>query len=157
MASAARLPSPSAILLWGYLAFVAVVLLWPTPVDRPIDGSLFTILRLLHHVGFKGVGYASVEFWANVAFFVPLGAAAQRVWQAKPRVSVWMACTLVSACGELAQGLFLPDRTSSLQDVVANAAGAALGVLLIRDVRRSPSRSHRIRPRTTTTPTQPRG
>jgi len=74
--------------------------------------------------------FAAADFLLNVALFVPLGflPALRRRW---PALAVWGALAGLSATIELTQ-LLLPGRYSSLADVVANAAGAGLGVLLAR-------------------------
>ena len=40
------------VLLALYLAALAFVAFWPTPVDRPVAGRLQTVLFALHHSGF---------------------------------------------------------------------------------------------------------
>jgi glycopeptide antibiotics resistance protein len=85
--------------------------------------------------------YATVESVANVLFFVPLGLlvvllAGARWWWAGLAAGV-----VVSAGIETGQALFLPARTATLDDVVANGVGALLGavagvLLLSRAARR---------------------
>ena len=79
--------------------------------------------------GLDSLSSTTVEMVANVLLFVPVAllfaAAAPRL----PGVVVWLICTAASAAVETAQ-LVLPDRQSSLRDVVLNSAGAAIGVLL---------------------------
>ena len=74
--------------------------------------------------------YGFIEFSANVVFFVPVGfllgvLLPYRLW--------WLAVVgggLLSVTVEIAQGLFLAGRVSSLGDVVANTTGAVIGCLV---------------------------
>lgn len=74
--------------------------------------------------------FAATDFLLNVALFVPLGfaPALRRRW---PALGLWLALAGLSGAIEAVQ-LLLPGRYSSLSDVVANAAGAGLGILLAR-------------------------
>lgn len=107
---------------------ICTVLLWPTRVDADVSPHLERVIRALQNRGFGLVTYARIEFVANVVMFVPLGfllAFASR----NPAFSLMFGVAL-SACGELAQSRFLPDRVASLRDVLANSTGTALGVSL---------------------------
>ncbi|MCC3302939.1 VanZ family protein [Arthrobacter sp. zg-Y895] len=126
----------AAVLATGILA----VVLWPTPVDRPLYGRLLGALHRLEELGLPGLSYASLEASANVVLFVPLGfmaaclMAPQRWWIAL------LLCTMLSGTGELAQELFLPERVGNARDVLLNCAGALAGIgmaaLLRRGLRR---------------------
>lgn len=115
-----------------YGAALAGILFWPTPVDRPISGLLERALGKLHGWGLpQAIGYAQVEWLANVALFVPFGVLAALLL---PRRSWWLAIPLAlfsSAALELAQ-LLLPERFASVADITANTLGAALGALAAR-------------------------
>jgi len=119
-----------------YVAFVLLVTLWPTTVDKGLDPYLEKVLQRLHGHGVPGfVDYNFVEFTANILFFVPLGflggiAFTRRLW--------WLAAVLgflLSCAVELAQATFLPGRVASINDVIANTTGAVLGALLAGLVR----------------------
>lgn len=117
-------------LLAAYGVGLALVLLWPTPVDRGASEAVQAVVRLAHWLGFEWVSYSTVEVSANVVLFVPLG---WLVAALLPRAFWWVGVLLgvgVSVTAEAAQLLFLPERFSSVVDVVANSAGALLGALL---------------------------
>ncbi|HWU60067.1 MAG TPA: VanZ family protein [Microbacteriaceae bacterium] len=112
-------------------AFVAVILaitFWPTPVDRPFDAQLMRILGTLHHAGVATwVDYSFVERLSNAIMFVPLGVLIALYFR---RQLWWLSVALpfvLSVCIELGQGLFLPERTASVSDVIANTFGALIG------------------------------
>lgn len=118
--------------LWAaalvYLAGVALVVLWPAPVDRPAAGIIAGTFLWLHVHGLPGwFGYAQFEWLANVAFFVPFGAFAVLLGF-RPWLGV-LAGVAASAAAETAQALFLPERTASLADVLANGTGTLAGVV----------------------------
>lgn len=119
-----------------YVLVVLLVTLWPTTVDRGLDPY---IQRLLEKLWSKGVptfvDYGFIEFTANIAFFVPVGFLLGLLF---PYRFWWLAVVgggLLSAAVETAQGLFLPGRVSSLQDVTANTTGAVIGCLVAVAVR----------------------
>ncbi|WP_186764332.1 VanZ family protein [Arthrobacter yangruifuii] len=111
-----------------FTAGVLTVLLWPTPVDRPLYVRLLRALHRLEELGLSGVSYASLEAAANVALFVPLGFLACRLLAPKRWWLALLACTMLSGAGELAQELYLPERVGNAEDVLLNGAGALAGV-----------------------------
>lgn len=123
----------AALLGVAYFASLAAILLWPSPVDRPIDGALMDTISWLAARGLPEwlISYQTVEFVANIALFVPFGAIlALRL----PRRRWWLAVVIaavVSAAVELAQGLLLSERVPAASDIAANTAGALLGCLVI--------------------------
>lgn len=124
------------VLILLYLAFVLLVTLWPTTVDKPIDPYLIKFLNALHQHGVPAfVNYNFVEFTANVLFFVPVGFFGGLLM---PYRLQWLAVLLggLLSCGiELSQKLFLPGRVSSLGDVLANTSGALVGCIVAALVR----------------------
>ncbi|WP_287934135.1 VanZ family protein [Arthrobacter sp.] len=113
----------------AYVIALVLILLWPTPVDRPIDGTLNTVLNWAHRHGLpNAIGYNQVEFTANIAMFMPLGCFAA-LWSRRPWAAVGAGC-FISCLVELSQTLFLPHRVGSLLDVLANTLGAALGAVV---------------------------
>lgn len=133
------------LVLGGYLLVLAVIVFWPSHVDRPIDGWLDDTLQSLHEHGIPGwVDYVFVESAANVLLFIPFGFLVALMLP--PRR--WWAAVIIgcaaSCCIELAQLLFLSGRTSTVADVAANTFGAAIGAvtawLATRTKRRTPSR-----------------
>ena len=119
-----------------YVAFVLLVTLWPTTVDKGLDPYLEKVLERLHSHGVPGfVNYNFVEFTANIAFFIPIGFLGGL---ALPRRFWWLAAVfgfLLSCSVELAQAAFLPGRVASVKDVLANTTGAVLGAVIAGLVR----------------------
>ncbi|WNY33549.1 VanZ family protein [Curtobacterium flaccumfaciens] len=112
------------------------------PVDASGGPWLTRALAAAHRHGLPDrIDYAVVESFANVVYFVPLGLlvvllAGARWWWAAIATGL-----VVSACIETGQALFLPARTATIDDVVANGVGALLGavagvLLLSRAARR---------------------
>jgi VanZ family protein len=119
------------VLLAAYLLGILIVTLTPTPVDRPHEGTLSRVIEEMHGRGLGGwVGYTQLEFAGNVLLFLPAGFLAALLL---PRRDWWLAAVLApafSALLECAQAVFLPDRVSSVRDVLANGAGGAAGAAL---------------------------
>jgi glycopeptide antibiotics resistance protein len=135
-----RPAAPRAVLLVAtaaYLAFIGWVTLGPQPYDPSAATVLDRVLALLQGAPVTSwITFDIVEFTANIALFVPLGVLLVLVLGSRSR---WLALALSVAltCGiELAQGAWLPTRVSDLRDVVANSAGAALGIVLLLADRR---------------------
>ncbi|MGR0159141.1 VanZ family protein [Paenarthrobacter nitroguajacolicus] len=121
------------IALAGYLAGLAMIGFWPTPVDKPIQGTLSAVLNYLHSLGVpEWIGYNFVEASANVLLFIPLGGLVAFVLPAKPWWHVAALSALVSVSMEGGQLLFITDRFFSLLDLVTNALGAVIGIAFAR-------------------------
>ena len=76
------------------------------------------------------------EFIANALMLMPLSALGSLVW---PRTGWrdWTAYAFVIAGGvELAQGLFLPERSATYADVAANTLGGLGGAVVVQVARR---------------------
>lgn len=113
----------------AYLVAVLLIGFWPIPVDRPLAGFLAQFISWLHHIGMpESIGYREIEFVANVLFFVPMGTITT-LWIKNPWRSIALA-TYASLIIEILQELLLPERLSSVSDIVANTFGAILGALL---------------------------
>jgi glycopeptide antibiotics resistance protein len=134
---------PSRIISWriaffAYFLVLAVIGFWPSPVDKPIAGTLTELLDFLHSRGIpEWFSYTFVEASANVFLFLPVGVLAALAFPARAwwlNVGVGL---LVSLCLELGQMVFLADRFPSWVDVLTNTAGTAIGVLTMATVRRS--------------------
>ena len=123
------------ITLLGDVAAVLLITQWPDPPDPGSLGWLQRALAWLHDNGLPGaVDLPVVEALANVVMFVPLGlllpvATRTRPWLAVP------AGAGFSALIELSQLAFLPHRVASIQDVVMNTLGAALGAAVLLAIR----------------------
>jgi glycopeptide antibiotics resistance protein len=113
------------------LILLAFIAFWPTPVDEPVQGPLSSALKFLHRHGIPAwFNYQLVEASANIVIFVPLGFVSSLAFPEKPWWRIGAFGLLISACMELGQLLFLHNRFSTPQDLVTNAAGGVLGVLL---------------------------
>jgi VanZ family protein len=114
-----------------YIGLLALIVLWPAPVDRPASGLLGDVLGTLHRHGVPPwINYGVVEAAANVLLFLPFGLLAGLLL---PRHRRWLAvaaAVLLSAGIELAQSGLLPERFGTVQDVLANTAGAVLGAVI---------------------------
>jgi hypothetical protein len=118
------------VLLIGYLAAAAVIVLSPVNPIRGVDLS-----RQLADLGLSWVTYTDLERAANVAFFLPIGLLLGLIvpWR---RWGIVVAILLLVPVGiELAQGAFLPGRIPSVSDVVTNWIGSAIGLALAALVR----------------------
>jgi glycopeptide antibiotics resistance protein len=130
--------------LAGFLAVLALVGFWPSPVDQPAQGEIAGFLSLTNSLGVPGwIGYGFVEASANVALFVPLGVLTALAY---PRKSWWQIGALgllVSGLMELGQSLFLHSRFPSSLDLATNTVGCLLGFLLASYVVRTRRTSSR--------------
>jgi VanZ family protein len=125
-----RTPGPVVRVLGAlYLAFIAGVVFWPTPVDRPASKTIAQVFVWLHRHGVPNwIGYSLFEWLANVAFFVPFGVLAVLVTR-RVLWAVALGCGISTAI-ELTQWLVLPERTGSVLDVLANTSGALVGAAI---------------------------
>jgi VanZ family protein len=129
------------VVLVVYAAALGFVLL--VPYDAvPSSGASWTA-ELAARLGAPAwaVEPSRWEFLANALILMPLSALGSLVW---PRTTWrdWTAYAFVITAGvELAQGLFLPERSATFVDVVANTLGGlggAVVVLVGRRLRRTP-------------------
>lgn len=117
-----------------YLLAVVRITQWPQLADESDLAWLVDLLAWAHRNGLPAaIGMPVVEASANVAMFVPFGVLVPLVLR-RPAWQAVVAGAVFSACLETSQALFFPDRVPSLQDVVMNTAGAALGALLLVQV-----------------------
>lgn len=113
-----------------FISGILTVLLWPTPVDRPLYGKLLRAVNRLQDMGLSGLTYEFLEAAANVALFIPLGFVAARILSPRRWWLAVLLCIVLSAAGELAQDLYLSERIGNARDVILNSAGALIGVVL---------------------------
>ena len=131
----------------AYLCFLAWLTLTPQPYDPAAVPLLDRVLALLQ--GFpptRWMTFDVVEFSANVALFVPLAVLLLLLLGAHHRRLVLAVAVALTCSIELAQAAWLPTRVSDPRDVVANTAGAALGIALVLAARRVRRRGRRLRP-----------
>ncbi|MCB5291198.1 VanZ family protein [Arthrobacter sp. SO3] len=127
--------------LAGFLAVLALVGFWPSPVDQPVQGEIAGFLSLIHSLGVPGwIGYGFIEASANVALFVPLGVVATLAFPGKAWWQIGAFGLLVSGLMELGQSLFLHSRFPSSLDLATNTVGCLLGLLVAAYVVRPRSR-----------------
>jgi glycopeptide antibiotics resistance protein len=147
------------VLLVAYTGFVLVVTWWPSPQSTHAPQWETTILDAIRGIGIP-MTMPVLEALANVGMFVPLGMLLVPVWSVRLRrrdraapppradaggparagaaaavlgrtVLTGMALTILIETVQLG----IPGRYSTVQDVVMNTIGAALGggaVLLAR-------------------------
>ena len=114
-----------------WLIVVALIVLWPTPVDRAGGEVLRRVLTYLYAHGLPTfVTYSSVEFLSNVLMFVPLGLfwciLAPRAWRWWGPVAGFGLSVLI----EVTQSALLPQRFATPYDVLGNTLGALAGAVL---------------------------
>lgn len=124
------------LLAGAYVLVLALIGLWKTPVDRNLAVTTWPpVAWTLRQLGLDPWdGYTLIEFTANIALFVPLGALVLLLW---PRLG-WGRTTAVALAAtvtiEVLQQVLRPERFASLSDVVANTLGGAIGALLVTGV-----------------------
>ncbi|GAA3289570.1 VanZ family protein [Arthrobacter citreus] len=121
-----------ALLFLLYLGTLALIVVWPSPVDRDSAHVLEAVLRRLQGIGAPGwIDYAFIENLANILLFIPFGLLGA-AWLSEHRI--WWAAVwgIAASCVvESAQAVLLPSRFATIYDVTANSLGAALGCLAI--------------------------
>ena len=140
-------PRPASLLAGGGLAVAAAVALALTlrPVVPP-DEAVRT-LYLDPVEGIRAASYLHIVWGPvidNVALFVPVaGLAAAAFWR-RTLARVWLGCVLLSVTIEVVQFLAPIGRIANSADVLSNAAGAALGILVavVSRARRAPRSRH---------------
>jgi glycopeptide antibiotics resistance protein len=125
-----RLPWLAVLAVIAVIVVVAL-LVWPTTVD----GSLVALVEAIYSRFGTGAWSETIQlarFLANVVLFVPLalivGLATRRWWLG------FVIGVVTSAGSELVQRA-LPGRDASLEDLIANSLGAAIGALIALAVR----------------------
>jgi glycopeptide antibiotics resistance protein len=113
----------------GALLLYAVALAAITLGASPEPALRWTASTLQHFDGLGEISLRAVERGANVLLFVPAGFLLCATLSRTPRSLIWALCVLASAGAEVAQ-LALPGRETTAVDVLMNATGAALGILL---------------------------
>ena len=128
------------LLLVAYLLVVLRITQWPELADPPALRWLDRALAWWHERGLPtAVDVPVVEAAANVVMFVPFGVLVPLATRRGPAVTV-LAGALFSTLIELSQLAFFPSRFATVQDVVMNTAGAAIGVALLRLTSRATGR-----------------
>lgn len=114
-----------------YVAALAVIALLPTSIGSGEHSWSIRALNRLHESGMPAwISYALVESAANILLFVPLGGIVVLILG--PRAWLWAVLVGVGASVaiEAAQLLFLASRVATVNDVLANSSGAAIGAVV---------------------------
>lgn len=110
--------------LSAYVIVLALIAFWPVPVDSGAGPLLRAVTRI-----FPLLTYSRIEFGANILLFVPLGFLLTFIL-ARERWLVMPIAFLTTVTIETGQAIALAARTPSVLDIVANTAGACLGIVL---------------------------
>jgi VanZ family protein len=135
--------SVARIVLTLYGVSLAMIALWPVPVDQGAAGFLRRVGRVL-----PMLTYPRIEFSANILLFVPLGVLLMLIL--RRRYLILPIAIVVTVAIECSQGLLLDKRTPSVLDIIANTAGACLGMLIVAAVESWRSRDRPARMRAAT-------
>lgn len=134
-----------------YLVFVAVVTLTPQPAPGRPPAFVMQVLALLHQCGVPPwFGYDELEFSANIALFVPVGALLAWWWGRERWWLVGVVGFAMTVTIEVVQ-FAIPGRFPDLRDVVANTLGTLVGLGVTLALQRWTGRSKR-RPRARPSP-----
>lgn len=127
-----RLRVASATLLMVALLVVGVIVLSPGPPAPAGQQALHRWSTLWRLAGGRPdfLTFGTVEVLANVLMFVPIGLLGAAAVRPHRRRWVVAAAAAVSVAIEVVQS-GIPERVSSVTDVLANTAGALLGVHLL--------------------------
>lgn len=114
-----------------YGAVVALVTLTPNPVGPGFEHHVTGLIEIFHAKGLPTwFGFNWLEWVANVVLFIPLG---MFVTLLLPQRLQWVALIvlpLISVAIETTQHLFFPARFATVEDVLGNSIGGAIGVLI---------------------------
>lgn len=119
-------------LLVAAFATVLALTLWPTHVDGSARSGFEWFSERLANRGIHlPFGYGFVEFVLNIVLFVP--PAAILAYLLNGRHTAWVILTgvAVSLFVEMVQLRVLDGRTATVQDVLANSLGAAVGAVVV--------------------------
>jgi len=118
------------VLLGVYVIALAVIALSPVSPIRGLDLS-----QELDAAGMGWVTYTQLESFANVVLFVPFGLLIALLVPTRWWWVVVVGLVAVAGGIELGQALFLPGRVPSIDDVLANSTGGAIGVIIAGVIR----------------------
>jgi glycopeptide antibiotics resistance protein len=118
------------VITFVYLGLVAFITLGPQPLDEGSTSLVWRLLRFFSRFDATSwITYSALEFWSNVAMFVPVGLfflllLGRRRWWLAVLLGVLLTCGI-----EFAQQ-FIPSRVSDPRDILSNSVGALAGVLI---------------------------
>lgn len=124
---------PPIIAAGVYALALALVGLWPKPVDSDVNVIGYEpVARIIAALGLNPYqGYDLIEGLANIALFIPFGVLVLLIW---PSWRWWQAVALAFATTvtiEVLQQLLRPERFASVEDVVNNTLGGAIGAAAV--------------------------
>lgn len=119
--------------LWIYGTALALIAFWPEHVDKHFSPLLVRIIDIV-----PLLTYERLEFGANIVMFIPLGALLATLLRRRSQLALPIAF-LCSVVIEGTQALLLDQRTPSIYDIIANTAGACIGIVLVAIAQRSES------------------
>jgi glycopeptide antibiotics resistance protein len=134
------LRKPLAVLaLLSYLIVLVGTTLWPKPVDG--EGLLAKITSELLIFTSKiswldWIQYNELEALANVFLYIPLGIFLVSFAPRTRTLVLALIPALISLVAEGSQRLFLPDRYATINDVLYNALGGVIGILIAKSIAR---------------------
>ncbi|TIC88613.1 VanZ family protein [Nocardioides sp. GY 10113] len=114
----------------AYLVFVAWLTLTPQSNHAGTTDLALRVLDALHRRGYaEPIGYAELEFGANIAMFVPIGVFLLLLFGAG---GWWLAIAVSFAMTAGIESLQtqIPGRVPDDRDLLANGLGAVIGVAL---------------------------
>lgn len=112
------------MLLIAYAAGLAAVGFWPVHVDKDMGPLVRAVTSAL-----PWLTYERIELGANVALFLPLGVLLMLFM--RRRYLIVPIALVVTITIESGQALMGGRRTPDIGDVVANVAGACLGMIIV--------------------------
>lgn len=114
-----------------FLIALAVLTLWPARVENAAPEAVGSILLFFQDgLVWIWMSIELLEMLSNVALFIPVGVLAALVLPHRVWALSFLVAPVVSAAIEITQLTALPDRAATVQDVVLNTAGGAIGVAL---------------------------
>ncbi|AOX45404.1 hypothetical protein BJP65_05960 [Microbacterium sp. BH-3-3-3] len=106
-----------------YLVTLGVIVFWPVHLERRVDFLYDCLYAVV-----PAAAAVDLDVIANVVFLIPFGVLLARLLPGHPWLLLGIAWT-VPLLVEIAQGVFLPGRTSSAIDVAANTLGGVMGAI----------------------------
>ncbi len=138
------------LLTGGYLVFVVWLTLTPQPIGPDQQALVLRVLEALHRRGYaESIDYDRLEFLANIGLFVPIGMFLLLLFGTRWWWVAGLASFALTAFIESAQS-GIPGRVSDDRDLVANTAGALIGIA-VATVLTLPAALRRRRARRVTT------
>lgn len=114
----------------AYLVVILLITLLPAEQAGQVTGIVSVVAWWIDPLVPFEVGYVVLEFFANIALFVPFGALLALGWPEQRWWLIGLAGLAVSGVIEAAQ-LLLPSRFPAVSDLIANTLGALLGGILV--------------------------